>query len=213
ERALEHARAAGEAREETEVVRLLAASLLFGSLPAPEGIERCEDLLAQVAGQRDAEAGVLEALASLHAMRGRFDEARELHRRGARTYADLSEEARLTRLTAVGTRIELLAGDRKAAERELRSAYETYEARGENGSVAAVAASLARLASEVGRDDEADRLARLAERSARSDDLTTQVRLRAAQAKVLARQGRLDEAESLAREALDLTSGAEFPDW
>ena len=213
ERALEHARAAGEAREETEVVRLLAASLLFGSLPAQEGIERCEDLLSQVAGQRDAEAGVLEALASLHAMRGRFDEARELHRRGARTYADLSEEARLTRLTAVGTRIELLAGDRKAAERELRSAYETYEARGENGSVAAVAASLARLASEVGRDDEAERLARVAERSARSDDLTTQVRLRAAQAKVLARQGRLDEAESLVREAVDLTSAAEFPDW
>jgi tetratricopeptide (TPR) repeat protein len=170
-------------------------------------------MLADVQGRRDAEAGVLEALASLEAMCGRFDEARELHVRSSRTYAELGQKARLARLTAVGTRIELLAGDRAAAERELRAAYELYETRGERASVGAVAAALARLSSEAGREDEAESLARVAEEAAARGDVTTQVRRRAALAKVLARRGELGEAETLAREAVALTEGTQFPDW
>jgi tetratricopeptide (TPR) repeat protein len=166
-----------------------------------------------VGGRRDAEVGVLEALASLEAMRGRFDEARDLHGRGGRTYAELGQKARLARLTAVGTRIELLAGDRAAAERELRAAYAIYEASGERAYLAAVSASLARLLCELGRYDEAGQLAEIAERTAARGDLTTQVRRRAAQAKVLAQRGALDEAEALARAAVTLTDGTEFPDW
>jgi tetratricopeptide (TPR) repeat protein len=115
--------------------------------------------------------------------------------------------------TAVGTRIELLAGDRAAAERELRAAYAIYEASGERAYLAAVSASLARLLCELGRYDEAGQLAEVAERTAAKGDLTTQVRRRAAQAKVLAHRGALDEAEALAREAVTLTDGTEFPDW
>jgi tetratricopeptide (TPR) repeat protein len=113
----------------------------------------------------------------------------------------------------VGTRIELLAGDRAAAERELRAAYAIYEASGERAYLAAVSASLARLLCELGRYDEAGQLAEVAERTAAKGDLTTQVRRRAAQAKVLAHRGALDEAEALAREAVTLTDGTEFPDW
>ena len=213
ERGLEHAREAGDAREEAALVRWLARSILFGSTPAPDGIERCRSLLEELHGRRDAEAGVLEALASLQAMCGEFDEARELYVNGGRTYAELGQNARLARLTAVGTRIELLAGDRAAAERELRAAYEIYDSRGERASVAAVAASLARLTSEEGREDEAEQLAQVAEESAAKGDVTTQVRRRAAQAKVLAGRGEIGEAEALAREAVSLTEGTQFPDW
>jgi tetratricopeptide (TPR) repeat protein len=212
-RGLEHAREAGDAREEAALVRWLARSILFGSTPASDGIERCRSLLGDLHGRRDAEAGVLEALASLQAMRGEFDEARELYVNGGRTYSELGQKARLARLTAVGTRIELLAGDRDAAERELRAAYETYDARGERASVAAVAASLARLTCEQGREEEAEQLAHVAEESAAKGDVTTQVRRRAAQAMVLARRGEIGEAEALAREAVSLTEGAQFPDW
>ncbi|HXV32852.1 MAG TPA: BTAD domain-containing putative transcriptional regulator [Gaiellaceae bacterium] len=213
ERALEHARTAGDAREEASLVRWLARSLLFGSTPAPDGIERCEGLLEGLHGRRDAEAGVLEAMASLQAMCGRFDDARELYLRGGRTYAELGQNGRLARLTAVGTRIELLAGDRSAAERELRAAYELYEGRGERASLAAVAASLARLTSEEGRDEEAEELAHVAEESAAAGDVTTQVRRRVALARVRSHRGELGEAEALAREAVTLTEGTQFPDW
>ena len=77
-----------------------------------------------------------------------------------------------------------------------------------------MAASLARLTCEDGRDDEAERLARVAEESAAKGDVTTQVRRRAAQAKVLTRRGELVEAaETLAREAVAMTDGTQFPDW
>jgi Flp pilus assembly protein TadD len=53
----------------------------------------------------------------------------------------------------------------------------------------------------------------VAEESAAKGDVTTQVRRRAAQAKVLVRRGELAEAETLAREAVSLTAGTQFPDW
>ena len=82
ERALEHARDAGDAREEASIARWIARSLLFGCTRTSDGMSRCEALLADLHGHRDAEAGVNEALASLLAMCGRIDEARELHVQG-----------------------------------------------------------------------------------------------------------------------------------
>jgi DNA-binding SARP family transcriptional activator len=213
ERALAHAREAQDRREEASCIRWLGWSLVFGSTPVPEAIERCEALLAGLDGNRDAAAGLSEALASLQAMLGRFDEARELYRRVGRAYADLGQRRRLARLTVLGARIELLAGERATAVRELRAAYEIYESCAESESLASVAASLARVCCTLGRHDEAAELASVAERTAGKGDVTTQVRYGSARARVLAAAGEAGEAEELARGSVALTEGSEFPDW
>ncbi len=50
ERALQHARAAGERFEEARIVDLLCTSLLYGPTPVDEAVARCERMLAEAHG-------------------------------------------------------------------------------------------------------------------------------------------------------------------
>ena len=52
----------------------------------------------------------------------------------------------------------------------------------------------------------------MSEEATASDDIVSQVAYRGVRAKVLARRGRHDEAEAVAREAVRLASGTEEPD-
>ena len=65
---------------------------------------------------------------------------------------------------------------------------------------------------EQGRDDEALELTRLAERSAAADDIDAQVLWRSVRAPILARAGAIEEAEAMARAALDMARQTEVPD-
>jgi hypothetical protein len=56
ERAVEHARRAGEAQEEASGLGHLAVSAAWGRTPVPDGIRRTEAILAQAGGRRDLEA-------------------------------------------------------------------------------------------------------------------------------------------------------------
>ena len=67
-----------------------------------------------------------------------------------------------------------------------------------------MAALLARVVREHGRDDEALALTQAAEHAAADHDLDAQVRWRTVRAPILARRGHGQQAEELAREALDL---------
>jgi predicted ATPase len=78
ERAVEHARRAGEAQEEASGLGHLAVSAAWGRTPVPDGIRRTEAILAQAGGRRDLEAAALKGLAGLRAMTGDFEAARTL---------------------------------------------------------------------------------------------------------------------------------------
>ena len=135
-------------------------------------------------------------------MQGSFDEARELYSRGQSIYDDLGLKLRAAARTMIGGRIEVLAGDLPAAERELRSGLETLEAMGEQNILSTVAGLLARVIYPQGRYEEAEELAEVSERAAADDDVISQVLWRAARATALARRGEASEAESLAHEAV-----------
>jgi tetratricopeptide (TPR) repeat protein len=98
-----------------------------------------------------------------------------------------------------------------AAESELRADFEFLRRAGEAYVLSTVAAVLARVVRQQGRDDEALRLSAEAESAAMDDDVDAQVQWRSVRAPILARMGRLQEAEELARHALDLALGAEAP--
>jgi tetratricopeptide (TPR) repeat protein len=100
--------------------------------------------------------------------------------------------------------VELLAGDLAAAERIFRSGYDTLVSLGEKLNLSSIAVSLAETLYLQGREGEAEQLTLVSKEATSSDDVWAQVAWRAARSKILARRGELEEAERLAREAVEL---------
>jgi DNA-binding SARP family transcriptional activator/tetratricopeptide (TPR) repeat protein len=181
----------------------LSAAAQNGVMPAQEAIRRCRQLLAQA--DLGGEANVLPSLAELEAMRGHLAEARQLVARARTIYDQLGQQALAeTNCAPIEGRIELLAGDADASERALRASYEALERMGGVSYVATRAAELGDALCGLGRYDEAERLSLRAEALGATDDVLTQLLWRSLRARVLARHGRLVEAEMLIGEAARL---------
>ena len=107
-------------------------------------------------------------------------------------------------------RVELLAGDAVAAERELRRGYDHFSRLGERYLRSSVVGLLAEAVCAQGRLDEAEALSFETEELGADDDIDAQTLWRLARAKVLSARGELDEAETLAREAVELLSSTDY---
>jgi predicted ATPase/class 3 adenylate cyclase len=204
ERAFEHAERAGDAREAAGALMRLAMALYYGPAPVPEAIRRAEETLARTKGNRVVESTFLVSLAGLHAMAGRFEEARELFARGEAIVEELGFKVWLAGFSMVASDIEQLAGDFAAAEAHLRRGYQALEGMGERGLLSTVSAELAETAYAQGRDQEAEGFAAISEQLAGLKDVASQIGWRMIRARALARRGSLDEADALAREGLEL---------
>jgi class 3 adenylate cyclase/tetratricopeptide (TPR) repeat protein len=212
DRALVHARQAEDLREVGTIVALLAQPLYFGPTPVEEAIDRCEQFLHDVSGDRALEAAIGSMLAGLHAMRGDFDQARELWAAADKLYEALHLSFRRAARSYIPASIETLAGDYDAAERELRWGYETLEQMGEKSLRITIAAFLAEALYKQGREDEAERVIEVIEELAAADDLVPQVLGQSVRAKILARRGELEDAEELGREVVRLAENTDFPE-
>ncbi len=73
---IEEARAAGDRRLETRGSIGYSQAALLGPTPVEEALRTCEQLAAEAAGDRRAEAMILLSAAHLWAMRGDFSVAR-----------------------------------------------------------------------------------------------------------------------------------------
>jgi class 3 adenylate cyclase/tetratricopeptide (TPR) repeat protein len=209
ERAIEYARRAGGGWEEAWLQGQYMGSGTYGPVPAAEVARRCEDVLARSEGVGGVEARALRALAAVRAMEGRFDEARELAARARSILEELGQRLRAAFVSETSGFIETLAGDFVAAERELRSGYDTMVELGERGFQATVAGELAHALLEQGRLGDAEVLAKVSEDVGAEDDIATQVLWRSARARILATRLRTPEAESLGREALALAEATD----
>jgi len=177
---------------------------LHGTTPVADAIRRCEEYLPLVKGNRTAEAIVLAVLGQLTAMTGRFDEARSLATRSRQIVADLGPSGLAASLSDHTSRVELLAGDLEAAERELRRDYDTLAAMNEAYFRSTISALLAQVLWDLGREEEAVTFARISRDLADLDDVYSQVLWRMVEAKSLARSGQADEGVAFAREALGM---------
>jgi tetratricopeptide (TPR) repeat protein len=203
ERALVHARRAGDRQEQARSIEALCAILEYGPTPVEEALRRCDELLEVAEGNRLAETYILGTTAALKAMRGDFDEARALCARVEAIYEDLGLRFALVGLTEIVGTIELLAGEPRAAERALRRGYELLGSAGDASMVAFQAGLLAEAVLAQGRAEEAEGLVRLAKDAAASD-IGAQIHWRAAKAKLEALRGRDEPAIALAREAVEI---------
>jgi class 3 adenylate cyclase/tetratricopeptide (TPR) repeat protein len=200
-RALEHARRAGDEREDAILIGLGTAPY-WGPTPVDECTERCKKLLAEIEGRRPTvEAALVGTLAGLQAMCGNFDHARGLYARQQSMHEDLGRPYSLAAATIMAGRIEMLAGEPAAAEAELRRGYVILEGMGELGVLSTLAAYLADAVYAQGRYDEADHLTHVSEEAATSDDIASHVWWRVTRARVLARRGSHEEAERIGSEA------------
>lgn len=213
ERARTHARAAGDRRQEAEIVGRLGFAAWSGPMPVPEAIERCTALLEAAGEDRLEGASCRRWIGSLVARQGRFDEARRLVDEAAATYEELGARLDAASALAFGhADIEALAGDWPAAERALRRGYDELGDLGELGHRATVAALLSRTLQAQGRLDEAEHFARLVEGTASDHDIWSQVLVRLTRARVVADRGRGAEAEMIARDALAVVERTDLLD-
>jgi class 3 adenylate cyclase/tetratricopeptide (TPR) repeat protein len=210
-RAIEYARLAGDARLEARLAAEYANGLRDGPTPAEEAIRHCEEALERGLADRQAEAFVRCSLARLRAMQGDFEEARELiaHARAIRDELGPNIIVPLTSLHL--SRVETLAGDPEAAERELRRDFDKLFAMGDKYLLPLVAAILAWSVYQQNRLEEAAELLATAEQLADEDDVETQAVWRQIKARLLAQDGDFAGSERVAQEALKVLRGIDAP--
>jgi class 3 adenylate cyclase/tetratricopeptide (TPR) repeat protein len=209
ERALEEARIAGDVRQQRGAATAYAAAAVFGPVTVSEAIERSEHIVGEVSGDRHSEAILLALLASLQAMQGSFDEARELILRSRASLEELGLHVRVARVAHEAWRVEMLAGDVEAAERWLRHGYDLLSAVGERYLLSTISGLLGQTLYRLERFDEVEELARQSRELATEDDIDTQALWRCVLSKTNARSGAFDEGEALVREAIALLTSTD----
>jgi len=208
ERALEHARRAGERFEEREIVEWLIVALFLGPAPAGEAAERCAQLLGEYVGDPGLEVQILGALALLTAMQRRLQEADEFFERGQQVMDEFGDWVWL--FSYHRAQVSLWQGDPSAAEAELRPPYEALKRIGEKSHFSAMVQFLAFAVYEQGRYEETEQLVRECVEAARANDVYAQIMWRSTRAKLLARTGAVEAAERLGREAVVLAEDSDL---
>jgi predicted ATPase/class 3 adenylate cyclase len=202
--ALSFAERGGYPAEKAESIGWLLNSTIFGPLHAVEGIARSKEFQELAADDATTEAWCCVERSVLEAMRGEFDLARELLADGSRALADLGLNVWAANTAQEAFLIESLAGTPEAAADVLRGSYATLDEMGEHGFSSTIAGFLAQALYAQGDYQEAGRFSRASQVAAAPDDVISQMLWRTSRAKILARQGELERAEALAREAVRL---------
>jgi DNA-binding SARP family transcriptional activator/tetratricopeptide (TPR) repeat protein len=210
-RAADYARKVNDRRQLADIFSWLASAALWGSTPAPEGIQRCRDYLDEIGNHPIGKGEILLNLAGLYAMQDDFmaaqatlDTAKSLlETLGATMTATVIQPAAL---------IAMLAGDHATAERYLRLEYDSLHDMGERRFLTTTAATLARAVAAQGpsRYDEAIRLIAVSREAAADEDLLAQAISQGLHARILADRGHYREADELARSAAALAAQTDF---
>jgi predicted ATPase/class 3 adenylate cyclase len=211
QRALEHARLAGDRRMEARMSSTYAQSLCAGPTPVPIAIAACEEMLERRLGNRQSEAIILNSLALLLGLNGEFERARNLCLQAQSMLEDLGASVLAASIALYLAHVELLAGVPEAAETTLRAAHEQLEAMGEVFFRTSVGAMLAQALYARGLSDEAEALAVQSQQLAAEGDIEVESLCRSVRGKILAQRGDFSEARHLAEEAVAVIPGVEAP--
>ena len=153
ERAARLAHDAGNRAEEADSIQYICAAMRVGPTPVEKALRRVEEIGSGAAISARLEQTILVARALLMATLGDFDAARGFVSRAQALAEEHGLDGSYHLLS--GGRIELLAGDAAAAERELRTVCEHFERIGELGFLSSAAYELADAVVAQGRDEEA----------------------------------------------------------
>jgi tetratricopeptide (TPR) repeat protein len=208
--ALTHAERGGFAAEKAESIGWLLISTIFGPLPAEQGIARCVEFLELAEDDSTIRAWCCVERSVLEAMRGDFALARELFAEGAQTLDEVGLKVWAANTAQEAFMIENIAGTPEAATDVLRRSYEIFEEMGERGFRSTIAGFLAQALYAQGEYAASARYSRTCEEAAAPDDALSQLLWRRSRAKLMAREGNLERAEALAREAVEVAVKTDF---
>jgi class 3 adenylate cyclase/tetratricopeptide (TPR) repeat protein len=209
-RALGHADRVADARERAVILHWLGVSVYYGPTPVDEAIETCEQMRGRTS-DRTVQAMHTALSAGLLAMKGEFAEARERAARGVAQLRELGAVVKAGHARSFAADVELLAGDPVAAERELREGYETLKSAGDHNGALNTIFELAEALYAQDRLAEAEECVAIGAQERDHSDVMTRIVGMAIEAKLLARRGRLPEAEELGRGAVALADDADAP--
>jgi hypothetical protein len=199
-RALAHARAAGDTRQEIWALNALCIALAHGPTPADEALERGRALLAR-AEELGVDALPLFTLAGVEGMRGQVEQAWALYDRG------VSRGVAGVRASVSLYAQPLFELDPGRAEAELRGLLRTLDSLGVRAGRPPAEAMLAEaLLARGAREDAADALT-----TPRRSDGPTDASTEILRCRVEARIRGGEEGAALAREAVSLARATESP--
>ena len=207
--AMEYARKAGNRRLMGLSVGLPVMLQAWGFVAAPDGLRICDELLTQYEGTW-IEPSLRIARSLYLSFLGEAEAAQDEHALGVELYRQFGNELlrAATGMSLADQRIR--AGHPEEAEAAAREAVERLERLGEQGFRSTMAGFLAEALYRQGRYEEADEWAQTTADLAMEGDFDPEFRSRALRARVLAHRGEFDEAEKLAREAIEIV---ERTDW
>jgi class 3 adenylate cyclase/tetratricopeptide (TPR) repeat protein len=206
DRALEHARRAGNARWERELPAWKSAALFYGPTPVEEALRWHEE-------QHSRHPIALGEHAVLEAMRGCFEQARALVTAADKAALEFGQTLWLAVGGMAAWEVETIAGEPSAAAIQVRRSCALLEELGETGHRSLAAGQLAESLYSLGELDEAWRWTLVADELSSSDDVSSQMRWRQVRAKLLARCGKHVDAGQLAGEAVSLAQGTDMLNW
>jgi tetratricopeptide (TPR) repeat protein len=158
---------------------------------------------------RPLEALAATVIALLEGMQGHLSEAHDLMEEGRRELAEVGLRHWVWQTGILAAQLAMLAADFALAERILREAVEMAGAAADAYNSTDAQAELIRALHAQGRHDDALAIAE-AIVAASPVDVALRIRCRGTRALALASVGRLNEAEALAREAVELAGRSDF---
>jgi tetratricopeptide (TPR) repeat protein len=210
DRALTHALTAGARRVQSETLVWLLIVYVMGPMPADEGIQRCEAALRSSDNPKVRAYALIER-GVLTAMQGRIDAGRHDVAEGRALLREVGLDVWAAITSVESTMVELLADNAAGAKHGLVAARETLERMGEQGFASSILWALADVACFEGDHHDALRLSDQTAAMSSAEDPNAQVSWRRVKAMSLAHLGELDEAERLAREAVNVAYATDLP--
>ena len=201
QRALGHARRAGNVQLETVSIFWIGLGAFFGNRSVSQSMSICKELVdaAQTPLQR---THARFWLATLQGVGGEVKRARLELEEARRTYGELGlEYLRASTVTACAE-VELHGGDAVIAEKLLREGNAVLEAAGEEGVRSTILAQLGEALYDQGRYEEAERVVAESEAISSPEDAADLLALATLKARLSARRRDYVHAEHAAREAL-----------
>jgi tetratricopeptide (TPR) repeat protein len=212
EEALGEARQAEDIGLQARVLEFRTRAFLFSQeSEARRGAKMLKENLtfAREYGLRARESLALIDMGIVQGQLGARAEGKELIEQGHAILRDLGWELRALGSWDDAT-LDYWAGDTQLAADRWRIVYEKLAAVGEKAYLSTVATQLAQSLLDLGESQEAEEVLRAAEEAGASDDVMTQVQIKATRARLLARRGALAEAEEMARDAVREAEAAEY---
>jgi class 3 adenylate cyclase/tetratricopeptide (TPR) repeat protein len=209
--AASHAHAAGDRAQELDARAAMLVAMVDGATPIDVALEHADEIAKLTTGASRADVLVLRCRADLELALGRTEAAT----RSTAAAAELATDLGLTLvmhggIARVRGRLAFGAGDPHTAAHVFGLAVEALETIGDLGHLVSVLPYFADALYELGRIEEiADAIDR-GVATVIDEDMDGRVGMRRARAKLHASRGELDQAERVAREALDLIERTDY---